>query len=75
MSPAKYLCCVYYAAEKLHDKGKVSRFWLTFLYIVSFLRFCSYFREDLTSRSSVSTISEPSSGFAMCISMPAAKAS
>ena len=71
MSPAKYLCCVYYAAEELHDRGKVSRFWLTFLYflyIVSFLRFCSYFREDLTSRSSVSTISEPSSGFAICIS-------
>ena len=48
-------------AAELHYTGKVSRFWLTFLYIVFFLRFCSYFREDLTSRSSVSTISEPSS--------------
>lgn len=53
-------------AAELHYTGKVSRFWLTFLYIVSFLRFCSYFREDLTNRSSVSTISEPSSGFAIC---------
>ena len=35
VSPAKYLCCVYYAAAELHDKGKVSRFRLTFpLYII-----------------------------------------